>query len=42
MKQTNNGGMKKLILIGVGAMFVYSQFGAMGLIVMGVILMLMN
>ena len=37
-----NGGGKKLLLIGLGAMFVYSQFGAMGLIVMGVILMLMN
>ena len=33
-------GSKKLLLIGLGAMFVYSQLGPIGLIIMAVVLMI--
>lgn len=36
----NKGGSGKLLLIGIGAVFAYSQFGPMGLILLGVLAML--
>lgn len=42
MENSNRGGgTLKLVLIGVGAMFLYSRFGAVGLIVAGVVCLLM-
>ena len=42
MTTKGSGDMKKLLLVGVGAMLAYSQFGAVGLIVVGVVLLLTN
>ena len=39
----NNGGSsKKLLLVGLAAIFAYTQFGGLGLIIVGVAVLLMN
>ena len=36
-----NGNSTKLILVGLGAMLLFSEFGPMGVIMLGVVLLLM-
>lgn len=38
----SSDSMKKLLLVGVGAAIAYSQFGPMGLIVAGIVLLLIK
>ena len=40
MKSNASGGMMKLIIIGLGAMLLYSNFGPVGLIALGVIMLM--
>ena len=40
MKSNGSGGMMKLIIIGLGAMLLYSNFGPLGLIALGVIMLM--
>lgn len=42
MKLDKCGGTAKLAILGLGAMFMYRQFGGLGLIIMGVIILLLN
>ncbi len=37
-----SGGSMKLLLIGVGAVVAYSQFGPMGIILVGVLMAIMG
>ncbi len=37
-----NEGSMKLLLVGAGAIIAFSQFGPIGIIVLGVVLMLVN
>ena len=37
-----SGGMTTLVLVGLGAMIAYSQFGGLGLIIVGVAVLLLN
>lgn len=36
------GGSKSLLIIGIAAALLYSQFGATGLLVMGIVLLLVS
>lgn len=38
----SNGGTGKLVLVGLGALVLYSQLGPMGLIMLGVVLMFVS
>ena len=40
MSSGGSGGMMKLVIIGLGAALLYSNFGPMGLIALGVILLM--
>lgn len=37
---TSNGNGAKLVLVGVGAMLLFSEFGPMGIIMLGVVLLM--
>ena len=40
MNSSGSGGMAKLVIIGLGGMLLYSNFGPLGLIALGVILLM--
>ena len=42
MNQSGSGGIAKLVIIGIGGILLYSHFGGLGLIALGVILMMTN
>ena len=42
MKDKFNGGSRKLLLIGLAAVFLYAELGPIGLILLGVVAMLVG